>query len=397
MTRGVTIGIRSGDAGLPIIVSQLFTEAVLSAPSGQLTLRNRTFLAPMCMYSVDARDGVPTAWHQAHLGARAAGGFGMVITEATAVVPEGRISPEDLGLWNDEQVEAFKPITAFIKSQGAAAGVQLAHAGGKASTYGWLPRWVDQGLTGSVPVADGGWVTVAPSVTSIHGLAESHELTVDEIQESVASWAAAARRADEAGFDFIQIHAAHGYLVHQFLSPLSNTRTDSYGGSYEGRTRYLREVVAAVREVWPADKPLGVRFSGSDWVEGGWTIEETARLAVELRAEGVTVFDLSSGGIGAYHGPTGPGYQIALAAQVKKALAADAEERGVENDAFVSAVGMINEAQQAEQVLVNGQADGVSIARAALKEPNWPALAARSLGEPLDKTPFAPQYWRAHW
>ncbi|OFI38685.1 oxidoreductase [Arthrobacter sp. SW1] len=369
----------------------------MSAPSGQLALRNRTFLAPMCMYSVEARDGVPTPWHLVHLGARAAGGFGMVIAEATAVVPEGRISPEDLGLWNDEQAEAFKPITAFIKGQGAAAGVQLAHAGGKASTYGWVPRFASQGFTGSVPVDDGGWTTMAPSVTSVHGLAEPRALSVEEIQESVEDWAAAARRADSAGFDFIQIHAAHGYLIHQFLSPLSNTRTDEYGGSYEGRTRYLREVVSAVRAVWPASKPLGVRFSGSDWVEGGWTIEETAQLAVELRSVGVTVFDLSSGGIGAYRGPVGPGYQIALADIVKKALAADALERGVENDAFVTAVGMITTAQQAEQVLVNGQADGVSIARAALREPNWAALAARELGEAVEKTPFAPQYWRAHW
>ncbi len=382
-------------------MSTLFSEAVLSAPSGQLALRNRTFLAPMCMYSVDARDGVPTPWHLVHLGARAAGGFGMVIAEATAVVPEGRISPEDLGLWNDEQAAAFKPITDFIKSQGAASGVQLAHAGAKASTYGNVPRFVSQGLSGSVPAGDGGWVTVAPSATaafgSASGLAGSRALSAEEIAESVEAWAAAARRADDAGFDFIQIHAAHGYLIHQFLSPLTNTRVDGYGGSYEGRTRYLREVVAAVRAVWPAQKPLGVRFSGSDWVEGGWTIEETARLAVQLRSLGVTVFDLSSGGIGAYRGPVGPGYQIALADEVKKALAADAVARGVENDAFVTAVGMITTAQQAEQVLVNGQADGVSIARAALREPNWAALAARELGEGLEKTPSAPQYWRAHW
>ncbi|WP_285725600.1 NADH:flavin oxidoreductase/NADH oxidase [Psychromicrobium xiongbiense] len=382
---------------LALHVSQLFTEAVLSAPSGQLTLRNRTVLAPMCMYSVDAHDGVPTPWHHVHLGARAAGGFGLVIAEATAVVPEGRISPLDVGLWNEAQVEAWKPVTAFIKSQGAAAGVQLAHAGAKASTYGWLARFVAQGLTGSIPVDDGGWQTVAPSVTDAHGLAEPREMTVEEIAESVEAWAAATRRADEAGFDLVQIHAAHGYLIHQFLSPLTNTRTDSYGGSFEGRTRYLREVVQAVRAAWPAEKPLGVRFSGSDWVEGGWTIEETSRLAVELRALGVSVFDLSSGGIGAYLGPTGPGYQIALASSVREALQADAIERGVAYDSFVSSVGMITTAEQAEQILVGGQADGVSVARAALKEPNWPALAARDLGEPLEKTPFAPQYWRAAW
>ncbi|MGG5172268.1 NADH:flavin oxidoreductase/NADH oxidase [Pseudarthrobacter sp. J1738] len=378
-------------------MSTLFSPVVLSAPAGQLELRNRTMLAPMCMYSVEAHDGVPTPWHLVHLGARAAGGFGMVIAEATAVVPDGRISPEDLGLWNDEQVAAFKPIVEFIKNQGAAAGVQLAHAGGKASTYGNVPRFTARDLKGSIPVSDGGWVTVAPSVTTVHGLAESHELTEAEIAESVLAWADAARRADEAGFDFIQIHAAHGYLIHQFLSPLSNTRTDGYGGSFEGRTRYLREVVAAVRAVWPDSKPLGVRFSGSDWVEAGWTIEETSRLTVELSLLGVSVFDLSSGGIGAYHGPTGPGYQVELAHAVKSALAADAAERGVENTSFVSAVGMITTAEQAEQVLVDGQADGVSIARAALKEPNWAALAARELGESVEVTPFAPQYWRAHW
>ncbi|MEE1621853.1 NADH:flavin oxidoreductase/NADH oxidase [Zafaria sp. J156] len=354
-----------------------------------LALRNRAFLAPMCQYSVTARDGVPTDWHLMHLGARAAGGFGLVVAEATAVVPEGRISDLDVGLWNDAQAQAWTRVTDFIHAQGAAAGVQLAHAGGKASTYGWLPDHAAGGRTGSIPPEDGGWETLAPSATDLHGLRPPRELTVEEIRASVRDWAEAARRADRAGFDLVQIHAAHGYLIHQFLSPLSNHRTDAYGGGFENRTRYVREVVEAVRDAWPAHKPLGIRFSGEDWVDGGWRIADTVRLARELRELGVTVFDLSSGGLGPYHGPTGPGYQIALAAAVKEALAG--------TGSFVTAVGMITSAAQAEQVLVAGQADGVSIARAALNDPHWAAAAAKELGVAPDSNPRAAQYWRAAW
>ena len=371
-------------------MSLLFEPVTLSAPAGPgLALRNRAALAPMCQYSVTARDGLPHDWHLVHLGARAAGGFGLVFTEATAVVPEGRISDQDTGIWNDLQRQAWGPVVAFIHSQGAAAGIQLAHAGGKASTYPWLPAHAASGSRGTMPYDEGGWQTLGPSETDIFGLASPREMTVAEIEASVEAWAAAAARADAAGFDVVQIHAAHGYLIHQFLSPLTNHRTDGYGGSYANRTRYVREVVAAVRAVWPAHKPLAVRLSGDDWVEDGWRISDTVLLARELRELGVTLFDLSSAGIGPFHGPTGPGFQVPLAAAVKAALAG--------TDSFVTAVGLITAPAQAEHVLVSGQADGVSIGRAALVQPNWAAVAASELGVARDLLPRAQQYWRAAW
>lgn len=377
-------------APLPIHVTRLFEPVTLSAPVGPgLSLRNRATLAPMCQYSVTAKDGVPHAWHMTHLGSRAVGGFGLVYTEATSISPEGRISDQDTGLWNDAQRDAWAPIVDFIHSQGAAAGIQLAHAGAKASTYPWLPEAAASGAHGTVPPAEGGWQTLAPSVTDVHGLDAPVAMTTEQIRASVQDWAEAARRADEAGFDVIQLHAAHGYLIHQFLSPLANHRTDEYGGSFENRTRYAREVITAVRAAWPDHKVLGIRFSGEDWVEGGWRIADTARFAAVARELGVGAFDLSSAGIGAFHGPTGPGYQVALATAVKEALAG--------TDAFVTAVGMITEAAQAEHILVTGQADGVSIGRAALVEPYWPAIAARELGIDRDENPRAPQYWRAGW
>lgn len=369
-------------------MSKLFTPVTLGVPTGPgLVLRNRTVLAPMCQYAITKRDGVPHAWQLSHLGARAAGGFGLVFTEATAITAQGRISDQDTGIWNDEQAEAWAPIVGFIHSQEAAAGIQLAHAGGKASTYAWLPGFFKNGRSGNISVADGGWETVGPSATDALGLQAPLAMSQEQIDASIGAWADAARRADVAGFDVVQIHAAHGYLIHQFLSPLSNRRTDSYGGSYTNRTRYAREVIAAVRAVWPAHKPLAIRFSGEDWVEGGWRIADTVRFAVEAFDMGVSIFDISSAGIGPYRGPAGPGYQVSLAAAVKAALPG----------AFVTAVGMITEAAQAEQVLVTGAADGVSIGRAALKNPNWPALAASILGEPRDNIPFATQYWRAPW
>lgn len=371
-------------------MSKLFEPATLSAPDGPgLDLRNRTFLAPMCQYSVTRKDGIPHAWHLTHLGSRAVGGFGLVFTEATAISPEGRISDQDTGLWNDEQRDAWAPIVDFIHSQDAAAGIQLAHAGAKASTYPWLPDAAANGARGTMPIAEGGWKTLAPSPTDVHGLDIPQEMTPAQIRASIDDWAEATRRADEAGFDIVQIHAAHGYLIHQFLSPLTNQRTDEYGGSFENRTRYAREVIAAVRAVWPATKPLGIRISGEDWVTGGWRIDDTVRFARDARELGVSSFDLSSGGIGAYLGPTGPGYQVALADAVKQELAG--------TDAFVTAVGMVTEPAQAEHILVTGQADGVSIARAALLEPYWAALAAKALGVGRDENPRAPQYWRAGW
>lgn len=309
----------------------------------------------------------------------------MVIAEATAVVPEGRISDLDVGLWNQEQVQAWKPITEFIHSQGAAAGVQLNHAGAKAGTYGWLKELEEAGKVGSLSEEEGGWETVSSSPSDVFGLKLAAEMTVEQIADSVKDWAAAAVRADEAGFDLIQIHAAHGYLIHQFLSPLSNKRTDEYGGSWENRTRYVREIVAAIAEVWPQEKALGIRISAEDWVAEGWNIEQTVRLAKELYSLGVRAFDLSSAGIGGYFGPTGPGYQVPLAQAVKSALP---------QDAFVTAVGAITEAVQAEQILVNEQADGVSIGRAALGDPQWANRAAQQLGASKANPP---QYWRARW
>ncbi|GAA5228724.1 NADH:flavin oxidoreductase/NADH oxidase [Paeniglutamicibacter antarcticus] len=369
-------------------MSKLFTPVTLASPEGPgLELRNRTVLAPMCQYSVSAHDGVPHAWHLAHLGARASGGFGLVFTEATAVTAQGRISDADTGIWNDAQERAWAPIVDFIHSQGSAAGIQLAHAGAKASTHPWLPASIAAGETGNLDVAGRGWETAGPSKTTAFGLIPPAAMTGEQIAASIQDWVDAARRADAAGFDVAQIHAAHGYLIHQFLSPLVNTRTDEYGGSFDNRTRYAREVITAVRSAWPAHKPLAIRFSGDDWVEKGWKLADTVRFATDAFKLGVSAFDLSSAGIGKYHGPSGPGFQVPLAAAVKRALP----------DAFVTAVGMINDPSQAEQVLVTGSADGVSIGRAALRNPNWPAVAASELGVAHDMVPFAPQYWRAHW
>ncbi|MFJ2619449.1 NADH:flavin oxidoreductase/NADH oxidase [Glutamicibacter sp. NPDC087344] len=366
--------------------SKIFTPVTIPTRAGQgLELRNRTVLPPMCQYSIEQRDGVPTSWQLVHLGSHAQGGFGLVIAEAAAVAPEGRISDLDVGIWNDQQATAWKPITEYIRSQGAAAGIQLAHAGAKASTYGWLKELEAVGKTGSLTAADGGWQTLTSSPSELHSLNPAVALTVEQIADSVTDWAAAAQRADQAGFDFIQIHAAHGYLIHQFLSPLTNKRTDQYGGSWENRTRYLREIVQAILAVWPQDKAVGIRFSGDDWVEGGWRIADTTRMAAELYTLGVRAFDLSSAGIGPFKGPSGPGYQIPLAQAVKGALP---------EDAFVTAVGGITDAVQAEQILVTHQADGVSIGRAALGDPQWPNRAAQRLGASL----AAPaQYWRGRW
>lgn len=369
-------------------MSQLFSPVTIPTPAGPgLTLRNRTLLAPMCMYSVEARDGVPTDWHLVHLGARAAGGFGLVIAEATSVVPEGRISDRDLGLWNDEQRDAFGPIVGFIHGQGAAAGIQLAHAGGKASTWATLPSVKGQDKSGSMSLTDGGWETLAPSPTEVFGLRTPLEMTPEQITAVPQQFADAARRAHQAGFDMIQLHSAHGYLLHEFLSPLTNERTDQWGGSFDNRVRLVLEVVQAVRDAWPADKVLGIRFSGSDWVDGGWTIAETCRLAELVADLGVTTIDVSSGGIGPFRGPVGAAYQTKLAAQVKQTLAG--------RDVFVTAVGSITEAELAEGIVATGLADGVSIGRAALTNPHWAAMAAASLGVPRADLPRAEQYSRA--
>jgi len=349
------------------------------------TFANRIWLAPMCQYS--AVDGVPNDWHLVHLGARASGGFGLVVAEATAVVPEGRISPQDTGLWNDEQVAAWRRITDFVHDRGTLAGVQLAHAGRKASTYSpFAVAPAGRHLSGSVPVADGGWVTVGPSALAFPGLDEPVALSTDEIADVPRAFAAAARRALAAGFDVVELHAAHGYLLHQFLSPLSNTRSDEYGGPLENRARLLVEVTDAVRAVWPDDRPLFVRVSATDWAEGGLTLDDVTQVAKELAAHGVDLVDVSTGGNVPAVIPVGPGYQVPAARAVR-----------VGSGLPVAAVGLLTDARQAEQVLVDGAADAVLVARAALRDPHWPLRAAHELGVEDDRAGWQPQYLRGTW
>ena len=337
---------------------------------------NRVFVSPMCEYS--SLDGYPSDWHFVHLGSRAVGGSGLVLTEATAVLPEGRISPQDLGIWMDDHIEALARIVRFIHEQGSVAGMQLAHAGRKASTY---RPWAGQGR---VPENEGGWNNVvAPSALAF---ADSYPmpraLSIDGIQNIVNAFAAAARRACEAGFRVIEIHAAHGYLIHEFLSPLSNQRTDAYGGSFENRTRLLREVVAAVRGVWPEQAPLFVRISASDWIVGGWDIQQSVELARQLKELGVDLIDCSSGGnVPRAEIPVGPGYQTPFAEQIRR-----------EANILTGAVGMITSPTQAQDILATGQADAVIIAREFLRDPYWPLRAARELGQPMS---WPVQYLRA--
>ncbi|HEY5515316.1 MAG TPA: NADH:flavin oxidoreductase/NADH oxidase [Pengzhenrongella sp.] len=343
------------------------------------TFANRVWLAPMCQYS--AVDGVPNDWHLVHLGARAAGGFGLVLTEATAVVPEGRISLQDTGLWAGEQAVAWHRIVDFVHARGTLVGVQLAHAGRKASTY--VP-WSSG--RGSLSVADGGWSSLAPSDVAFPGYAAPSAMTPAQVAAVPAAFAAAATRAHAAGFDVVEIHAAHGYLLHEFLSPLSNERTDEYGGSLENRARLVVDVVDAVRAVWPDDRPLFVRFSGTDWAEGGLTVDEVTQVAKDLGAHGVDLVDVSSGGNVPATIPVGPGYQVPAARAVR-------EGSGLP----VGAVGLITSPHQAEQVLVDGAADVVLLGRAALRDPMWPLRAAHELGVPPERAPWPPQYARATW
>nr|WP_297430385.1 NADH:flavin oxidoreductase/NADH oxidase [uncultured Actinotalea sp.] len=328
------------------------------------TARNRAWLAPMCQYS--STDGLVDDWHVVHLGARAVGGFGLVLTEATAVVPEGRITPHDAGLWADAHVEPWARVVRAVHAGGALAGVQLAHAGRKASTHRpWAP------LRGSVATDDGGWVTVAPSAVPFEGLAAPRALAAEELPGVVGAFADAARRADAAGFDVVEVHAAHGYLLHQFLSPLSNHRTDAYGGTAENRARLLREVVAAVRAVWPDHKPLLVRVSATDWVDGGLTVEDVAAVAAVLGPLGADLVDVSSGGNVLADIPVGPGYQVPLARRVR-------EVSGLP----VAAVGLLTDGPQAEEVLADDGIDAVMVGRAALRDPSWVLRAAHELGVP---------------
>ncbi|MFF2844124.1 NADH:flavin oxidoreductase/NADH oxidase [Paenarthrobacter sp. NPDC057981] len=327
--------------------------------------RNRIWVPPMCQYAVAKHDGVATDWHAAHLGAMALGGAGAVIVEATGVVPEGRISPRDLGLWNDEQKEALASIVRFIKSQGAVAGIQLAHAGRKASAW---PEWGAEKSDGSLPLESGGWETVAPSAIPFEGMATPRELDQKGIDEALAAFVAAAGRAVEAGFELIEIHGAHGYLLHEFLSPLSNHRTDAYGGSLQNRSRLLRDIVDAVRQEIGEEIALVVRLSATDWADGGITVDETVQLAQWLRGQGVDLIDVSSGGNVLAPIPAGPGYQVPLATAVR-------EQAGIPT----AAVGLITDPVQAEQVLVTGQADVVLIGREMMRNPLFPVHAARAV------------------
>ncbi|MGN8050760.1 NADH:flavin oxidoreductase/NADH oxidase [Curtobacterium sp. 22159] len=343
-----------------------------------LTVRNRIWVSPMCQYSVEARDGVPTPWHLVHLGGFAKGGAGAVVVEATGVVPEGRITPQDLGLWNDEQRDAYRPIVDFIHSQGAAAGIQLAHAGRKASTH---RPW--EQTQGTVPVEDGGWQTVAPSAEAFDGYDVPRELAPEDIRVVALAFAAAARRSIEAGFDLVEIHAAHGYLLHQFLSPLSNHREDQYGGTLENRARALLEVLDAVRAEVGEGFPVVVRFSATDWIDGGLTLEETTQVARWAAEHGADLADVSTGGnVASAPIPVGPGYQVPHAAAIKR-------------DAGIGtiAVGMISEAFQAEQIVATGQADVVMVGREFLRDPAFPLRAAVELGVTVDYEPQ--QYHRA--
>ena len=342
---------------------------------GSLTLRNRLAVASMCQYSAD--EGVPNDWHFVHLGSRAVGGAGLILTEATAVCPQGRISPQDTGLWNEAQGAAWRRIVDFVHAQGAAIGVQLAHAGRKAST--------DQPWRGGKPLAAdaGGWPPEAPSALPFApDHPTPHALSVEEIGQLVAQFRDAARRADAAGFDTVEIHAAHGYLLHEFLSPLSNARTDAYGGSLANRARLLREVVAAVRAVWPAPRPLLVRVSATDWAPGGWDIDECVSLARWLREDGVDLIDVSSGGLVPHaRVPAAPNYQVPFAARIR-------HEAGI----ATGAVGLITEPAQAQAIVDRGEADLVLMAREFLRDPYFPRRAAQALGTSIAAPP---QYLRA--
>jgi len=350
--------MRGGARRFTLCVSYLFQPIKLR----DLLVPNRVWVSPMCQYS--AVDGVPNDWHLVHLGQFATGGAGLVMAEATAVVPEGRISPADTGLWNDEQVAAWQRITGFLRAQGAVPAVQLAHAGRKASTA--VP-WEGKE---SVPESEGGWPTVSSTDQPFGSLAKPRALRTEEVAELPERFAQAARRAEAAGFDVVELHFAHGYLAHQFYSPLVNDRTDRYGGSFDNRVRLLLEITEAVRRVWPDGRPLLARISATDWVEGGWTGDDSVRLARLLAERGVDLVDTSSGGaVPDAHVPVRPGYQVPFARQIRT-------EAGVPT----GAVGLITAPEQAEEIVASGSADAVLLGRALLRDPHWPLHAADRLG-----------------
>ena len=340
-----------------------------------IEFRNRLWVSPMCMYS--SADGMPTDWHLVHLGSRAVGGAGLLMMEATAVVAEGRISPADAGIWSDAHRDAYKRITRFITEQGAVAGIQLAHAGRKAST---TEPWNGGEM---VSEKEGGWQTVAPSaIPFADAYPMPRELTQEEIKQAVESFGAAAQRAVDAGFEVIEIHAAHGYLLHEFLSPLSNKRSDKYGGSLPNRMRFLLETVEKVRATVAENLPVFVRISATEWVEGGFDQDQAITLCKELKTRGVDLIDVSTGGnVMQAPIPIGPGYQVSLAAAIKKQV-------GI----ATSAVGLITKAEQAEQILQNGDADAIMLGREFLRDPFFPFTAAKDLNARLD---YVPRQYRA--
>lgn len=340
-------------------MSQLFSPLTLR----ELTFKNRIFVSPMCQYS--CVDGVPNHWHMVHLGSRAVGGAALVMTEAASVTANGRISPEDAGIWNDAQLQAWTPIVAFIKAQGAVPGIQLAHAGRKASTFSpWRGH-------GKVAEEAGGWPVLAPSAVAFSdSYPQPHEMTKSDIRATVDAFAAAAKRSYQAGFEVPEIHAAHGYLPHEFLSSLSNRRNDEYGGSLENRMRFPLELCAAVRETWPKQWPVFLRISASDWQAGGWDLAQSIEFCKRAKTIGIDLIDVSSGGNVADAKMTiRPGYQVPFARAIREAA-------GI----AVGAVGLITEPVQAEQIIGDGDADCIFLARALLRDPYWPIHAAQELG-----------------
>ncbi|HEY2733868.1 MAG TPA: NADH:flavin oxidoreductase/NADH oxidase [Polyangiales bacterium] len=352
-------------------MKQLFTPLRLR----DTIFRSRIFVSPMCQYSCEG--GLANAWHMVHLGSRAVGGAALVMTEAAAVTPEGRISPEDLGIWSSEHAQALAPIAQFVRAQGAIPGIQLAHAGRKAST---IRPWEG---SGAIAVERGGWEPLAPSALPFN---ESYPMpramTHAEIEQLPQQFARAAERSLEAGFELAEVHAAHGYLLHEFLSPLSNQRDDAFGGSFENRVRAPLAVIRAVRDIWPDSRPLFVRISASDWVAGGWDLAQSIQFARLLKALGVDLIDCSSGGLSPLQKiPVSPGYQVPFAAEVRR-------EAGM----ATAAVGLITDPVQAEDILAEGKADAVFLARAFLRDPYWTRHAAITLGE---KSHWPVQYGRA--
>lgn len=344
-----------------------------------ITLRNRIGVSPMCQYS--AEDGMPNDWHLVHLGSRAVGGAGLVNVEASAVEPRGRISPQDLGIYTDEHTEAYKRITRFIKEQGAVPGIQLAHAGRKASTY---RPWVKGDQDAGVPNEKGGWDVVGPSAMPFaEGYKSPEPLSKDDIRKVQEAFRQATIRAREAGFEWAEFHGAHGYLAHSFYSPLSNQRTDEYGGSFENRIRFTIETVRMMREEWPADYPFSVRISSTDWVEGGWSGDDSVALAERLKGEGVDIIDCSTGGNSPNPTiPVGAGYQVPFAEKVRHSA-------GI----ATATLGLITDGMQADELIRNGRADLVLLARELLRDPYWPYHVAAKLHQTAN-LPVPPQYER---